>query len=412
MIHSFKVSNFYSIGEQIEVNLLSKKEHPNAIELYREVPFNDKGSVIHFVGGPNGSGKSNVLRVLAFMRFMIVDALAYNDSRVLPYRKFISMLGEPTTIEVQFSYNQEAIYIYNLELDMTKILGESLTMKTPGEERLKSNKIFSRLWSDDAHKYRISTTLPLIKELKDWQDLLNKNSGATVFAIFNHFDTDGILSKVVDYWKGIVSNILMVGTTETNTTMSSLSENALKYIWHNAELKDEASKILKKYDIGFNEIEKREDSGPEHDQTSYTIQHLFSDMAYAMPMGYESAGTQRMAVLLRYILRALAAPQGGVAVIDELDAFLHPYIVDDLLDMFMSPRINKNNAQLIFCGHSYPILNKLDKQQITFVKRNELGETEVWRLDSIDSSKARSDDNFYAKYLAGAYGGTPNLEEA
>ena len=53
------------------------------------------------------------------------------------------------------------------------------------------------------------------------------------------------------------------------------------------------------------------------------------------------------------------------------------------------------------------VLNILHKSQVMLVEKNEYNESTAWRLDSVEG--IRSDDNFYAKYMAGAYGAVPQL---
>jgi hypothetical protein len=53
------------------------------------------------------------------------------------------------------------------------------------------------------------------------------------------------------------------------------------------------------------------------------------------------------------------------------------------------------------------LLNKLDKYQIVLVEKNENGISEAWRLDEV--SDVRPDENYYSKYIAGAYGAVPKI---
>ena len=98
---------------------------------------------------------------------------------------------------------------------------------------------------------------------------------------------------------------------------------------------------------------------------------------------------------------------GGVAVLDEFDVNLHPEIVLSLYELFIHPETNPENAQLFFSTHSHLVLNKLDKYQIILTEKNDKGQSESWRLDGV--SGVRADDNYYAKYIAGAYGAVPEL---
>ena len=92
---------------------------------------------------------------------------------------------------------------------------------------------------------------------------------------------------------------------------------------------------------------------------------------------------------------------------DEFDVNLHPEIVSTLFDLFIQPETNPYNAQLLFSSHSHRILTKLDKYQIVLTEKNEKGESEAWRLDSV--SGVRADDNYYEKYITGTYGAVPKL---
>ena len=50
-------------------------------------------------------------------------------------------------------------------------------------------------------------------------------------------------------------------------------------------------------------------------------------------MGFESSGTQAVFLLLKKILQALE--YGGVVIIDEMEADLHPDMITTLLDLFI-----------------------------------------------------------------------------
>jgi len=110
-------------------------------------------------------------------------------------------------------------------------------------------------------------------------------------------------------------------------------------------------------------------------------------------------------VLLSHLLPALQ--NGGIAVIDEFENDLHPHMLEPILGLFASPLTNPHNAQLLFTCHSAEVLNLLHKSQIMLVEKDENCESTAWRLDEMEG--VRNDDNFYAKYMAGAYGAVPHL---
>ena len=97
---------------------------------------------------------------------------------------------------------------------------------------------------------------------------------------------------------------------------------------------------------------------------------------------------------------------GGIAVIDELDNDLHPHLIPKILDWFRFEHSNPHQAQLIFTCHTPEILNRLQKHQVYLCEKNDQS-SRAWRLDDVVG--LRSDDNLYAKYMAGALGAVPEV---
>ena len=112
-------------------------------------------------------------------------------------------------------------------------------------------------------------------------------------------------------------------------------------------------------------------------------------------------------ILLKRLLPILE--NGGIAVLDEFEVDLHPHMIPPLVNLFISRKTNPHNAQLLFSCHSIELMRRLDKYQVILVEKDEFGYSRVIRLDDIKG--VRSDDNFYAKYDAGAYGAVPDIEE-
>ena len=98
---------------------------------------------------------------------------------------------------------------------------------------------------------------------------------------------------------------------------------------------------------------------------------------------------------------------GGLAVIDEFENDLHPHMLEPILDLFANPSTNPHQAQLLFTCHAVEVLNLVHKSQVMLVQK-ERGVREFGqRLDAVEG--IRNDDNFYAKYMAGAYGAVPRF---
>jgi hypothetical protein len=173
----------------------------------------------------------------------------------------------------------------------------------------------------------------------------------------------------------------------------------------NEKIKKEAEKLLSQFDLGLNSFNIKKEKKEKGFSLNVKVAHSFSGRTEFLPMEYESSGTKQLFILLKSILVALS--NGGIVVLDEFDVNLHPEIVSTLFDLFVQPDTNPKNAQLLFSTHSHRILNSLDKYQIILIEKNSEGKSEAWRLD--DVTGVRADDNYYSKYIAGAYGAIPKL---
>jgi len=179
----------------------------------------------------------------------------------------------------------------------------------------------------------------------------------------------------------------------------------------NERLRVQMVELLSAWDLGLSDVEIREVTFTDPTDTKLTKEpfpfgvHKNGKKTATRIFVHESSGTQGAYVLLSRILPALA--KGGLAVIDDLEADLHPYMLVPIFDLFFSPETNPRNAQIIFTCHAAEILNLLQKQQIMLVEKDEHGNSDAWRLDSIQG--VRKDDNLYAKYMAGAYGAVPRI---
>jgi AAA15 family ATPase/GTPase len=210
---------------------------------------------------------------------------------------------------------------------------------------------------------------------------------------------------VARYWRDcVVTNVDEKGYRRHHPLLHDhLANHAIEFFYENPALKEQVELLLSKYDLGFGAFVKHKNELQE--RTFFGIEHKFDSGKFELPLEYESSGTKQAIIILRYILTALS--EGGIAVIDEIDANLHPELVEEMISMFSSKELNPRSAQIIFSSHTPTILATLDKYQITFVEKNDSGQSEVWRLDSIRG--VRPDENYYAKYIAGAYGAIPEI---
>lgn len=160
-------------------------------------------------------------------------------------------------------------------------------------------------------------------------------------------------------------------------------------------------RLLNMLDIDIVRIEKRR----VFEETLIAYHHNSEGGEVAFDLAEESEGTQRLFRVLDVALDCLAT--GGVAVIDNLDLFLHPRLSIELVRIFKNRRLNTQGSQLVFTANSTELLSEelLRVSEIGIVSKT-LEEGSVVRRVSSFSGEAYA-HNFRNNYLMDRYGGVP-----
>jgi len=102
--------------------------------------------------------------------------------------------------------------------------------------------------------------------------------------------------------------------------------------------------------------------------------------------------------------------QGGVLVVDELDARMHPLMTRFLVNLFHGST-NLAGAQLIFATHDVNLLSNryFRRDQIWFTEKDRYQATHLYSLADYraDGAKVRKDASFAKDYLLGKFGAVP-----
>ncbi|HMU03554.1 MAG TPA: ATP-binding protein, partial [Saprospiraceae bacterium] len=149
----------------------------------------------------------------------------------------------------------------------------------------------------------------------------------------------------------------------------------------------------------------------------YGLSGELTDKKIAWPLEQrESEGTKKAFHFSGPVLYTLI--NGGVLIVDEIEAKMHPLITLNTIKLFLDKKTNPKNAQIIFATHDTNILHyaKLRRDQINFVEKNHWESTEIFALSDFkyknDNLKERHDIDKEKRYLEGRYGAIPELKKA
>ena len=395
MLNSIKVTNFHSIGETQELSMIIAKKD---ILDYSSVSLGDDKALnlVSCIVGHNASGKTNILKALTFLAWFVNNSYEEKLDEI-PIDKHKLWLDKPTKFELDF-VDGGINYFYSLELYNHTIVSEYFGRKfTRG-----FTCIFQYTRTGDAWKFK---SLKLKINLKDLKRFKERKRVSVLSSLVQLGYIDSI-----DFFENSHSNVNrrgMLGNHNFNDLFDLSS-----YLNEDRELLSRLSGFIKEVDLGvdgfgFKEVVLKSKS--EEDSNKYQILeavHKSTKGEFKLNVFEESNGTQQSISLLTKILPILST--GGLVIVDEIEAGLHPYVARKIVSLFEKKETNPQNAQLIFSTHQHMLLNDRTKTQIFLVEKDaESFESEIYRLDDVED--VRNDENYFQKYITGVYGATPKI---
>jgi len=396
VLRSFTVQNFHSFREStrisLELNLHAPEDDRSCVS-----PLGARLSKAIAVVGANASGKTTLLKSLAFVNWFAKFSFHAEPDKPIPLSAHFSASAEPSTFEVEFELDDQE-WRYRLIASGERVYHEALYTRVRQSRAF--SYVFIRDWNPERKGYGVKQRQfgLLQKEAEKVRENASLISTAAQYevALALRLVSMNFLSNVYDLGRQSMSNAQIV--------------RAAEFYEQNAALCSQMATLLHQWDLGLSDVRIQKNTVTNESGQIEEIYipfgiHRLGDKEHPLMFLHESSGTQCAFILLSRILPALQ--NGGLVVIDELEADLHPHMLTPILDLFFSPKTNPHNAQIIFTCHSLEILSLLHKAQVVLVEKDDHCESDAWRLDSVKG--VRADDNLYAKYMAGAYGAIPRL---
>lgn len=429
MIIEFSVTNFRSIKEEQIFSFVaeaSKSKPDNVFEakIRQGVALKDflkdeekgeekstfetirllKSAVIY---GANASGKSNVIKAFEVFHDFCINS-NFSEKKIENYNPFKldeATEGKETNFTLSFIGPFKYKYQYSFSFNQNEILSEELIYYPLGQARnlFKRIKTYEEDISFDSRKVG--------DDLEMFQEAVPKNILflPAIGFIYPNF----IIKKIHTY---LISQFQFLNTS------NSLNLEKRRY-----EIGEKLNQqqLLKKRLENLINIADTKIKGFDLELVDDNPSWLYEDIDYLFePIGLhqtknsklvrlhfkeESRGTNMLYVLGGKILEQL--DKGGTMFIDEIDTSLHPRLAKFLVLLFQHPKSNPKNAQLIFTTHETTFLdrNLFRREQIWFTEKDEYGQTELYSMQDFD--KVREDTPFEKWYLAGKFGGLPDIKE-
>lgn len=387
--------------------------------------------------GANASGKSTVVDALKFFRAMVMNsATSWSLNNKLPQQPF---LLDPETKDSPSGYAVDFVlddvrYQYGFEIDQDAVRQEWLYDYPSTKHRV--------LFEREGHEFKFGRALLgaprrhasatrerelfLAKARSNGHELLGTLWSALVggldVADFSEQDrslrldqiTEGIADGVIDLHDVItLLRVADIGIADVAIDESKVAgiEQAMERVLALHKTRPVRGRTSSPIYLSWNRRGDRDQDGtsPENElvQRALTFQHLGQGGTFPLPLDAQSTGTLSWLSLALPALKILR--QGGVLVVDEIDASLHPQLSQVILRMFKDPDYNRTGAQLAFTTHDTFLLSAQSDSMLTpeetwFTEKDRAGATSLFSLADFPT---RADQNFAKRYLDGRYGAIP-----
>ncbi len=417
MLLRFSTSNFTSVRDLQEISLIASSLSDDQSGVIQTPNQSENLLRVAAIYGPNASGKTNFLSALRFMRNAVCNShTRWQPTKGISIQQFVLDDSHERPSEFAIDFLVDSIrYEYGFSLDSSQILSEYL-YAYPEKRR--------QLWFErNAGDSRINFGKNLTGENRTIESLIRPNSLFLSAAAQNNHE------KLLPIFKWFTNSLEfrmgMLGPGGYDQTIelckkSEETKRTVERLLAGADLgivsiditdepqNDKMNKFVEKFHKLLSEVVDNQNDIPAFSTPvirKVALKHKAgNDGTVPISIDNESAGTLAYLGLIGPALETLS--NGGVLCIDEIDASLHPLLVEEVVKIFNQNETNPTGAQLIFTTHSTELLGTgiLRRDQIWFTEKDENGATKLYPMSDF---KPRKNENLQRGYLQGRYGATP-----
>ncbi len=405
MLSQFTFSNFKSFRDEVTLDFTPARiqEHNNSLI----TDSNDDETFLPVAAlyGPNGGGKSTVLEALIYLRDFIMRPIVLlsgtsDEKFIAKDENFLNAIkmndkcfkfdshckDKPNCFDILFRQNNIE-YKYQLQLLHGEIIEENLyARETSSSEPL---IIFERS-IDDCYLGPVLDGVAADKI---------KNTMSLLSYIFINYDIEMVGNAISWFGRMYYFNY---NAALADRKIPVLSDQKYKKLFLN---------MLNEMDIDISDY--RIERGDDKSIKDIFVMHTIPEGNTEISFKEESSGTQKMFSLIPRMVEGLL--NGNLIIADEMDAKLHPKLLEYIIRLFTNNEINKRGAQLLLTSHDLTTMNSgiFRRDEIWFCALDAEHNSNLYSLVSFkksDGTKTRNDESYNKRYLEGRYGADPYLK--
>lgn len=422
MLINYTFNNFRSFKNEATLSMVAGKQRTFNENMIRQDGKRILPSAVIY--GANASGKSNIIMSMAVMSKIVtygsLDKLSSDVDMLETYPFAYRDEDVPMEFKMEFSNHGEqyiykfAIIVEHFQRGMRKIVSEHLDKKFGGS--------YIEIFDRNEQQVQINKTKKVLELLGGSKEFLaeiekklnNSIDSKELFLCsgFKSVISSQVADEVIDFFKKKMMVVSDFTLKKANLTfsMDELPEKDF-FAWNHM-----LEGFVRGADFGPQDIAFRSSKGDDEHSADMKLVSIYHSGGadYMMPAELmESRGTLKLIDFAIPFQRIFT--EGGVLVLDEFDAAIHPEIIKGIIALFHDSSINKKKAQLIFTTHNPIYLNNkiFRRDQILFVEKDsDEYESAIFSLADFGSVDVRNDQNYLINYFKGKYSTLPFIDFA
>lgn len=433
MLIRFRVSNFLSFKDEIELSMLPGKaqQHPGHVIKTGEGRNDIRILRAGVVYGANASGKSNLVKAMGFARELIVGGTRLNQAiGVRPFKLDRACASQPARFEFELRHNARN-YLYGFELDASKVRSEWLyelkkttqvmlfERTTPnGDQTLvqfgaletsgKKERDFLDFVATGTRPNQLFLHESIERNVKQFEQVFRWFEKVLVIIYPEthlHIDLDVqaentqvMVQYLEQFGTGVCGFSLQPVSAESELPAEMLQDLA-------RELKTgRVGRVMQFGPLGIRRYRVLKNEHQELEVSKLMLKHHMgdSDEEVSLDIEEESDGTVRLMDLIPIL--TLGEGESRVFVIDELDRSLHPNLCYKMIELFLARLVP--TSQVIVTTHETNLLDLalLRRDEVWFVEKDQGGASHTYSLEEFTP---RYDKDIQKGYLLGRFGAIP-----
>lgn len=430
MLIRFRVQNFLSFKEQVELSMIPGKTQQHATHIFAGGPGRHDTRILRgaAIYGANASGKSNLVKALSVVQTLVVEGVPVRRPiPVSPFKLDKPHTSQPSKFEVEFRHH-ERDFLYGFEVDAQRVHAEWLyELKKTTEVVLferhaangegssvefgsslhfenKREKEFLEFVAQGTPQKQLFLTESINRNVKHFTDVYEwfRDVLTILFpgtrSAFNLDPAADDLAPLVRYLEKFGTGVCGFDLLPASITESEIPSEIIDEFTLGAKPEESVALVSQEGD----RYQLRKGLDQEVAIARLVLKHKMSDCAdeVALDIDEESDGTIRLLDLIPILL----SKRPRVFVVDELDRSLHPMLCYQLIDLFLKQP--DASSQIIVTTHESNLLtfDLLRRDEIWFVEKDAEGASKVYSLEEFTP---RYDKDIQRGYLLGRFGGIP-----